>query len=100
MPDITPSKTQATLDSLKGAVQENAGWVIGNEQMQANGAATRSKACAEYKAAQAQGYGEGVLHTIEGNIKDAAGSLAGDKKLQAKGSALKAQGEIEKIVNS
>ncbi|KAJ9052634.1 glutamate decarboxylase gad1 [Entomophthora muscae] len=100
MSDNGPSKTKATMDSLKGAVQENAGWAIGNEQMQAEGAATRAKADMEYKAAQAEGYAGGVIDSVKGNVKSAVGSAIGNEQMQAEGKASQIKGDVEKKLNS
>ncbi|KAJ9053832.1 glutamate decarboxylase gad1 [Entomophthora muscae] len=100
MSDNAPSKISSSFESAKGAIKENAGWAIGNETMQAEGAATRAKADAEYKAAQAQGYAEGTADSFKGSIKDTVGSVIGDSQMQGEGKTSKAKGDAKKSINS
>ncbi|ORX91917.1 hypothetical protein K493DRAFT_316956 [Basidiobolus meristosporus CBS 931.73] len=93
-------KVNANIKYTTGYVQETAGSVLGNEQMQAEGAAKQAQADAEYKAAQAQGYAQGAGEKLKGNVKDTVGSAIGNEQMQAEGKAGATKGEARMNLNS
>ncbi|ORX92505.1 DNA binding protein [Basidiobolus meristosporus CBS 931.73] len=90
----------ANLKSAGGAIKENLGNMMGNEQMQAEGKADRASADAEYKGAQAQGYAQGAGEKIKGNIKDTVGGALGNEQMQAEGKAGATKGDARMNWNS
>ncbi|ORY01629.1 putative cruciform DNA binding protein [Basidiobolus meristosporus CBS 931.73] len=93
-------KINANLKSASGAVKENVGSAFGNEQMQAEGKATRTEGNAEYKKAQAEGYAQGAGEKLKGNVKDTVGSAIGNEQMQAEGKAGHAKGDARMGANS
>ncbi|KAJ9068990.1 glutamate decarboxylase gad1 [Entomophthora muscae] len=100
MLDSTSKKINASIEALKGALQETAGWAQGNEELQAKGIATRDKADEEHMEELKQGYRDGMKLSIAGCVKENLGALMGDKKVQADGKDVQAKGEAIKKANS
>ncbi|KAI9291519.1 hypothetical protein K502DRAFT_326250 [Neoconidiobolus thromboides FSU 785] len=95
-----PSKINANLNYAIGAVKENVGHALGNKSLESSGAAQKAKGDAEFKAAEALAYGEGVKDNLKGNVKDTVGSAIGNEQMQAEGKALKLEGDLKKEINS
>ena len=95
-----PTKTEAYTDKTVGAVKENVGWAIGNEQMQAEGKARNLQGEAKLEAIQAKEYTKGTGEQIKGTIKEQAGKLVGNEQMQYEGMAKKEEGKIRKEMNS
>ncbi|ORY01617.1 putative cruciform DNA binding protein [Basidiobolus meristosporus CBS 931.73] len=87
-------KLNANVKSASGAIKENVGSAFGNEQMQAEGKATRAEGNAEYKKAQAEGYAQGAA------CKDTVGSAVGNEQMEAEGKAGRAKGDARMSANS
>ncbi|OZJ02192.1 hypothetical protein BZG36_04758 [Bifiguratus adelaidae] len=95
-----PTRTSGQTDSTFGNVKQNVGSALGNESMQAKGAAQQTHGDAEYKGAQNKQYGEGFVDKVTGGIKDAVGSLTGNHSMQAEGKGDKAQGDTKKAASN
>ncbi|ORX95518.1 putative cruciform DNA binding protein [Basidiobolus meristosporus CBS 931.73] len=93
-------KITANMKSAAGAVQENVGSAIGNQKIQAEGAATRAEGNAEYLRAQAQGYAQGAGEKLEGHFQENVGSALGNLQTEVEGAANKAKGEARMQANS
>ncbi|ORX91919.1 DNA binding protein [Basidiobolus meristosporus CBS 931.73] len=93
-------RVNANIKYAIGYVQETVGSVLGNEQMQAEGATKQPQADAEYEAAQAQGYAQGAGEKLKGNVKDTVGSAIGNEHMQAEGKASATRGEARLNFNS
>ncbi|KAK9814548.1 hypothetical protein WJX72_007726 [[Myrmecia] bisecta] len=94
-----PSKTSGNIKAAVGAVKENVGSAIGNEQMQAEGAAKRAEGNTEYKTAQAKGYAEGAADSLVGGLKNTAGKVLGNEQMQAEGKGRELKGDAKKAAN-
>ncbi|ORX78768.1 putative cruciform DNA binding protein [Basidiobolus meristosporus CBS 931.73] len=93
-------KFNANVKAASGAVKENVGSAIGNEQMQAEGKARRAEGNAEYKKAQAEGYAQGASEKLKGNVKNTVGCAIGNEQMEAEGKAGRVKGEARMEANS
>ncbi|RKP12062.1 putative cruciform DNA binding protein [Piptocephalis cylindrospora] len=94
------SKMSANATWAKGQVKSTIGGVIGNETMRTEGEAEIAKGNADYKAAQAQGYVEGVKNDVKGNVKDGVNRVIGDDAGRAEGQAQQSLGQAQKDANT
>ncbi|KAK9830218.1 hypothetical protein WJX72_010411 [[Myrmecia] bisecta] len=95
-----PSKTSGNIKAATGAVKQNVGSALGNEQMQAEGAGKRAEGNTEHKTAEAKGYAEGAGDSLLGGIKNTAGKIFGNEQMQAEGKGREMKGDAKKAVNS
>jgi uncharacterized protein YjbJ (UPF0337 family) len=95
-----PSKTEGNIKATEGAIRENLGSFLGNNDQQAKGAAKRAEGNAEHDTAQAKGWLEGVKDSTMGQVKDTIGSLTGNNQQQAEGKAQQTKGDAKKAANS
>lgn len=77
------------VDEMKGSVKEGVGKLVGNERMEAEGAAERTAAKAERET-------KGAANQVAGNAKMAAGKLVGNDRLHAEGQAQDAKGAVQR----
>ncbi|KAK9814105.1 hypothetical protein WJX72_000742 [[Myrmecia] bisecta] len=94
-----PSKTSGNIKKATGAVKENVGSAIGNEQMQAEGGAKRAEGHGEVKTAQAKGYAEGAGDSLLGGLKNTAGKVLGNDQMRAEGKGRELKGDAKKAAN-
>jgi len=79
------SKTSGQFHSTKGNVVEGVGNLTGATSWQQSGKQEHAAGEAEYKAAQAKGYAEGVTDRIVGKKDTIVGAVTGDKSQQTEG---------------
>jgi len=94
-----PSKISGDTKYYQGAAKESLGKAIGNEQMQAEGKATKAEGEGEYKAAQLKGQAEGYKDQTTGGVKETVGKTIGNEQMQAEGKVKKNAGEAHKNIN-
>lgn len=94
-----PSKVSGYTDQTMGGLKENAGWAMGNKQMEAEGKARRAKGDAEVEAARAEQKAIGEKDKFKGNIKETTGNILGNEQWQAEGKAERLQGEARDKTN-
>ncbi|KAG9315473.1 hypothetical protein JVU11DRAFT_3086 [Chiua virens] len=94
-----PSKMSGQFHSMKGSVLEGAGNATGNQSWSQSGKEEHARGEAEYKAAQAQGYVEGVTDRAGGYKDSLVGAVTGDKSQQAAGNARNEKGQAQQEVN-
>jgi len=82
-----------------GAIKENAGYAMGNKEMEAEGKASRDKGTAEVEGAKAKQRTKGAGEQLKGKTKDVAGSALGDRTMQAEGKAEDLQGKTRREAN-
>eukprot|EP01089_Gocevia_fonbrunei_P020095 TRINITY_DN7356_c0_g1_i1.p2 TRINITY_DN7356_c0_g1~~TRINITY_DN7356_c0_g1_i1.p2 ORF type:complete len:111 (+),score=43.04 TRINITY_DN7356_c0_g1_i1:46-333(+) len=93
------SKASGYTDQAIGAVKENVGYVLGNEQMEAEGKLQRVKGNAEVEGVKAENRVEGTVDQVTGAMKEAAGKVTGNKETEFKGKLEKEQGKAKKAAN-
>ncbi|KAG7090315.1 hypothetical protein E1B28_011912 [Marasmius oreades] len=94
-----PNKTSGQMHSTKGTVVEAIGNVTGLESWQQSGKEEHAQGEAEYKAAQAKGYAEGVSDRVGGYKDSVVGAVTGDKSQQAAGNVQQEKGKAQTEVN-
>ncbi|KAF4580738.1 CsbD-like domain-containing protein [Pleurotus pulmonarius] len=95
----SPDKTTGQFHSTKGTIVEAVGNMTGATSWQQSGKQEHAEGEAEYKAAQAQGYVEGVTDRAGGYKDNVVGALTGDKTKQAAGEARREKGEMQQRAN-
>jgi len=95
-----PSKVSGYTDKVTGAIKENVGYIIGNQQMEAEGKIKKEKGNIEVESAKAVEYTKGTGEQIKGNIKEGVGNVIGNEQMQAEGKAERLKGEARKTINS
>ncbi|KAF4577488.1 hypothetical protein EYR40_003029 [Pleurotus pulmonarius] len=95
----SPDKTTGQFHSTKGTIVEAVGNMTGATSWQQSGKQEHAEGEAEYKAAQAQGYVEGVTDRAGGYKDNVVGALTGDKTKQAAGEARREKGELQQRAN-
>ncbi|KAL1666190.1 hypothetical protein GGF50DRAFT_113438 [Schizophyllum commune] len=83
-----PTKSNGQYHSTKGNIVEAIGNMTGATEWQRSGAEEHAAGEAEYKAAQAKGYAEGLQDQVTGYAKNIGGALTGDNSQQAEGECL------------
>ncbi len=94
-----PSKTSAYGDKAMGAMKENAGWAMGNKQMETEGKAQGAKGDAQLEAARAEQKAIGQKDKLKGNVKETAGNILGNEQWQAEGKGDRLKGEAREKMN-
>ncbi len=90
---------KANVEVVLGAIQEGIGHVIGNEKMEAKGAAHQVVGHARDDAAQAKEHTKGVIEEVVGVAKNKAGHLVGDTSMQVEGKVEELTGKARQVVN-
>lgn len=92
-------KAKGSIEQLEGGLKSKVGQAINNEQMQAEGKATKKKGEARVEGAKAAERGKGQVENLKGNVKSAAGRAVGNEQMQAEGEAERAKGEARRKLN-
>ncbi|KAK0551891.1 hypothetical protein OC846_002441 [Tilletia horrida] len=101
-----PSKTQGHTESLLGSAKEMLGSTISpvapetGTNLQQSGASQHAKGETEVKAAQTQGYVEGLTDKVEGKYHSIAGAVKSDEPQKQIGQAKEVKGELKKNINN
>ena len=74
---------------LKGSLKQTAGKALGDEQMQADGAADKATGKAARETA-------GAANAAGGGLKKAAGKALGNERMQAQGEAQSLKGKAQR----
>jgi uncharacterized protein YjbJ (UPF0337 family) len=81
------SRARGRSKAIAGNIKQNVGKLIGNPQMEADGAAEEIRGEAEEDAAKASERVVGAGQELSGTIKRAAGDLTDDPELSIEGQA-------------
>ncbi|GJN92907.1 hypothetical protein Rhopal_005948-T1 [Rhodotorula paludigena] len=95
-----PSKANANYNSTVGSIKATVGDVTGITSLSQSGNEQRAAGDAEYKLAQAEGYGQGTADRIGGKIDRVVGAATGDKAKEAQGLAQEEKGKAQQAANS
>jgi len=95
-----PSMIHAYKEKTVGAVQENVGYVIGNERIEAEGKSKRDLGQAELEQAKSFHQEKAAGEQMEGAAKETVGSATNDKKMQAEGTGERLKGEARQKISS
>jgi uncharacterized protein YjbJ (UPF0337 family) len=82
-----------------GAIKKNVGKVIGNEQMEAEGAAKEMKGEAQQESAKAGARTQGAFEKATGAIKNRVGQVIDNEQMAAEGKARELKGEAREKAN-
>ena len=93
------NRGEGKAEEIGGAIKKNVGKLIGNEQMQAEGAATELKGEARQEAAKGAERVKGAVEEVKGAVKNRVGALIGNEQMQAEGKAKELQGEARQKAN-
>ena len=91
---------EAKMEALGGAIQQAVGHVIGNEKMEAKGAAHKVIGNARDEAARVVEHTKGVVEEVVGAAKNKAGHLVGDTNLEVDGKVEQLTGKARQAVNT
>jgi len=94
-----PSKVSGQFHSVKGAAVETVGDLTGAQSWVQSGKEEHAKGEAEYNAAQAKGYAQGVTDRAGGYKDSVVGAVTGDKAQQTSGNVRNEKGQTQQEVN-
>jgi uncharacterized protein YjbJ (UPF0337 family) len=92
-------RVKGKAEEIKGAVKEDVGDLIDNEQMQAEGHAEKVTGQARQEVAKSGERVKGMGEELGGNVKGAVGSLIGNEQMQAEGKAKELKGKARQKAN-
>ena len=87
------NKSEGLAEELGGKIKKNVGKLVGNEQMEAEGAVKETKGEARQEAAKGAERIEGKVEELKGAVKNRVGHLIDDEELEEEGRAEEIRGE-------
>ncbi len=87
------------LQELGGSIKETVGNAVGNEQMEAEGKASKLEGAGRQEVAKGVGQAKGAAEELGGNLKQGVGSLLGNEQMEAEGKAGELKGETRQKAN-
>ncbi len=99
MADEKDRKQEGTFEKLGGKVKEGIGKAIGDDRVEAEGAAQKARGTERHENAKAEGREKGKLDELKGKIENRFGALVGDDVKQSEGKARQLEGEQRQIEN-
>ncbi|KAI0738469.1 hypothetical protein C8Q80DRAFT_1205463 [Daedaleopsis nitida] len=94
-----PSKANGQFHSLKGTVVETIGDLTGAQTWQQSGKDEHAQGEAEYNAAQAKQYVEGVGDRVGGKVDAVVGAVTGDREQEMSGNIRHDKGQAQQEIN-
>lgn len=95
----TSERSEGLAEEVGGKLKKGVGKMIGDRQMEAEGAAKEAKGQAQQEAAKAAERGKGKFEEVVGAVKNRVGAVIGDRRLQAEGKAEELTGEARQQAN-
>lgn len=92
-------RTKGKIEEIKGTVQEGVGDLIDNEQMEAEGHATKVKGQVRQDVAKTEERVKGAGEELEGKVKGVVGSVIGNEQMEAEGKVKELQGKGRRKAN-
>lgn len=92
-------RSDAKIEVVAGAIQEAVGHVIGNEKMEAKGAAHQVVGAARGEAARKAEHVKGVVEEVTGAAKAKVGDLLDKPKMEAEGKVLELTGKARQATS-
>eukprot|EP00299_Pterocystis_sp_00344_P000857 c10450_g1_i1.p3 GENE.c10450_g1_i1~~c10450_g1_i1.p3 ORF type:complete len:113 (-),score=15.58 c10450_g1_i1:77-382(-) len=93
------SKASGQTNSILGNIQETLGNLVGSNDTAKDGAKRHAEGEGEYKAAQTEGWVEGVGDRVSGKKDAVVGAVTGDKTQQTSGNAQHEKGQAQQKLN-
>jgi uncharacterized protein YjbJ (UPF0337 family) len=92
-------RAEGKAEQIGGAIKEGVGKLIGNDQMQAEGAVKKEKGEAKEEAAKAAERTKGKFEEVTGAVKNRVGAVIDDDEMEAAGRARELEGEARQKAN-
>ena len=92
MSNVT-KRGEGLAEEIGGAAKKNIGKLIGNEQMEAEGAVTELKGEAKQEAVKTAERVKGTVEQATGAVKAAVGAVISNEQMEAEGKARQLLGE-------
>ena len=92
-------RAQGLVEEAGGKLKRAAGKAIGNQQMQAEGAATELKGTARQEGAKTAERVKGTLEEVTGAAKKHLGSAIDNQQMEAEGKARELKGQGRQAAN-
>lgn len=99
MKSNTTKRVEGKAEEIGGVIQKTAGQVLGNERMEAEGAAHQLTGKGRQEAAKAGERIKGGAERVVGKVKDVVGSAIGDAQMEAEGKAKGLKGKARQTAN-
>lgn len=92
-------RAKGKLQEIGGSMKEGFGDLVGNEQMEAEGKASKLEGEGRQEAAKAVGQVKGAAEELGGNLKQGVGNLIGNEQMEAEGKVGELKGEARQKAN-
>ncbi len=92
-------RAKGKMQEIGGSIKEGFGDMVGNEQMEAEGKASKLEGEGRQEGAKAVGQVKGAAEEAGGNLKQGLGSLIGNEQMEAEGKADELKGEARQKFN-
>ena len=93
------NRGEGAAEELGGKIKKGIGKLIGNEQMEAEGAAKELKGEAKQEAAKAGERSKGKVEEVVGAVKNRVGQVIDNEQMAAEGKVKELQGEARQKAN-
>lgn len=92
-------RSEGAAEKLGGKIKGGVGKLIGNEQMEAEGAAREAQGRSKEEAAKAAERGKGKVEQVTGAIKNRVGAVIDNEQMQAEGKVRELKGQARQRAN-
>ena len=92
-------RSEGAAEKLGGKIKAGMGKLVGNERMEAEGAAKEAKGRDKEQDAKAAERGKGKVEEATGAIKNRVGAVIGNEKMQAEGKVRELKGQARQQAN-
>lgn len=99
MKETVKNRVKGKAEEIGGTLQQNLGQLVGDEEMEARGAAHVVQGEARQAAAKAVEQAQGAVDEAVGTVKETLGGLVGNQRLQIEGTVQRIGGKMRKDVS-